>query len=256
MTSTSWGRLPGYAAAGILAVALAACDGGDVSVVDEGEQGEELQAFLEAPPKSATSGAHRQNDPHAELSADKLAQVALQHLDEARPQLAMETLNSALARFPGDTMLLGLRASLFLQQQQTSLALADLNRAVEINPHDPILLTNRAQALRQFDRQDDAIRDLDSAIELDPGFIAAHFNRGSLHFEAEQYDLALADFNRCIELQPDVPAPYFNRASTWEAIGKRDKAISDLERFLSLKPEESWARVARDLLTQWDPDQS
>ena len=53
-----------------------------------------------------------------------------------------------------------------------------------------------------------------------------------------------------------MPAPYFNRASTWEALGKRDEAISDLERFLSLKPEESWAQVARDLLTQWDPDQS
>ena len=256
MTSTSWKRLPGYAAAGILAVALISCDSDNVTVVEEGEQGEELKAFLEAPPKSSSSGAHRQNDPHAELSADKLAQVALQHLDESRPQLAMEALNSALGRFPGNAMLLSLRASLLLQQQQTSLALADLNRAVEINPHDPILLTNRAQALRQFDRNDDAIRDLDSAIELDPDFIGAHFNRGSLRFEAEQYDLALADFNRCIELQPDVPAPYFNRASTWEALGKRDKAISDLERFLSLKPEESWAQVARDLLTQWDPDQS
>lgn len=256
MTSTSRKRLPGYAAAGILAVALVACDSDNVAVVDEDEQSEELKTFLEAPPKSSGSGAHRQNDPHAELSADKLAQVALQHLDESRPELAMETLNSALAKYPRNAMLLSLRASLFLQQQQPSLALADLNRAVEINPQDPILLTNRAQALRQFGRKDDARRDLDRAIELDPGFIAAHFNRGSLHFEAGQYDLALADFNRCIELQPDVPAPYFNRASTWEALGKRDQAISDLERFLSLKPEPTWAQVARDLLTQWDSNQS
>jgi len=256
VTSTSWKRLPRYAAVAILAVALAACDSDNVAVVDKGEQSGKLKAFLEAPPKASSSGAHKQNDPHAKLDAERLAQVALQHLDESRPELAIETLNSAIGKFPASAMLLSLRASLFLQQQQTSLALADLNRAVEINPHDPILLTNRAQALRQFGRNDDARRDLDSALELDPGFIGALFNRGSLHFEAEQYDLALADFNRCIELQPEVPAPYFNRASTWEALGKRDEAISDLEHFLSLQPEASWAQVARDLLTQWNPGQS
>ncbi len=243
-------------AAGMLALALGACDSGNVSVVEEGEQSEELKAFLEQPATPVTSGAHRQSDPHANLSPDKMAQVALQHLDEGRGQLAVETLNEAIGKYPDNYVLLSIRASVFLQQQQASLALADLNRAIEINPHDAILLTNRAQAYRQFDRADDARRDLDGAIEIDPNSVAAYFNRGSLLFEAEQYDLALADFNRCIELEPGVPAAYFNRASTYEALGQRDEAIGDLEHFLSLDPEESWARVARDMLKQWDPDLS
>ena len=242
--------------AGTLAIALVACDSDKVSTVEEVEPSEELKAFLESPPRTNVSGAHKQSDPHASLSADKMAQVALQHLDEGRAELAVETLNEAIGKYPQDVMLLSIRASVFLQQQQSSLALADLNRAIEINPHDAVLLVNRAQAYRSFGRNEEARRDLDGAIEIDPNSVAAYFNRGSLLFEAEKYDLALADFNRCVELGPAVPAAYFNRASTYEALGQRDKAIGDLEHFLTLNPEESWAQVARDMLKQWDPDLS
>lgn len=239
-----------------LLVSASACDSGNVAEVEQGQQSEELTTFLESPPKTVVSGAHKQADPHASLSAEKLLQVALQHLDEGRTELALETLNQAIGKYPGDGMLLSVRASIFLQQQQASLALADLNRAIELNPHDAILLTNRAQAYRQFGRGDEALRDLEGAIEIDPGSVAAHFNRGSMFFEQEKYDLALEDFNRCIELQPNVPAAWFNRASTHEALGRRAEAIGDLQRFLELEPDENWARVARDLLAQWDPEQS
>ncbi len=245
-----------WVTAGMLALVLGGCDNDKVSVVEEGEQSEDLKAFLESPPRTNVSGAHRQSDPHASLSADKMAQVALQHFDEGRPELAVETLNEAIGKYPDDVMLLSIRASMFLQQQQSSLALADLNRAIELNPHDAVLLINRAQAYRQFGRNDEARRDLDGAIEIAPNSVAAYFNRGSLLFEAEKYDLALADFNRCVELEPAVPAAYFNRASTYEALGQRDKAIGDLEHFLTLNPEESWAEMARDMLKQWDPDLS
>lgn len=256
MNSGKFRHRIGWLTAGMLAIALGACDSDKVSVVEKVDQSDELKAFLESPPRTNVSGAHKQSDPHAGLSAEKMGQVALQHLDEGRAELAVATLNEAIGRYPGDVMLLSIRASMFLQRQQSSLALADLNRAIEINPHDAILLINRAQAYRQFGRDDEARRDLDGAIEIDPNSVAAHFNRGSLFFEAEKYDLALADFDRCVELEPAVPAAYFNRASTYEALGQRDKAIGDLEHFLTLKPEESWAQIARDMLKQWDPDLS
>lgn len=242
----------GQLAAGMLALGLYA--GSCAAASENDEPSEAMKSFLEAP---SQSGAHgQQSDPHANLGPQKMAQVALQHLDESREQMAFETLNAAIVKYPGDAMLLSIRASLFLQKQRTSLALADLNQAVELNPHDPILLTNRAQALRQFGRNEDALRDLDSALELDPRFVAAYFNRGSVNFEAEKYALALVDFNRCIELEPAVPAAYFNRASTYEAMGERQRAIDDLKHFLTLQPEESWAQIARDMLRQWDPDLS
>lgn len=249
--------LPGWFRAGMLTLGLVACAVGAHSLAQETRTSQDMKAFLEAPKSQTTNaGAHRQRDPHANLSAEKMAQVALQHLDESRPQLAFETLNSAIGKYPENAMLLSLRASLFLQNQQTSLALADFNRAIALNPHDPVLLTNRAQALRQFGRDDDARDDLDKAIKLEPGFFAAHFNRGSLHYEAARFDLALDDFSRCVELEPDVPAAYFNRASTFDALGERERAISDLQHFLTLRPEASWAQMAKDMLKQWQADLS
>lgn len=253
MRLTATARVSGWLAAGLFSLGL-----GTVSMAQETEPSEVMKAFIDAPKQqNANAGAHGQkNDPHVNLSAQKMAQVALQHLDESRQQLAFETLNSAIGKYPGNAMLLSLRASLFLQNQQTSLALADLNRAIDLNPHDPVLYTNRAQALRQFGRNDDARQDLDEAIKLEPDFVAAHFNRGSLYYEDAKFDLALADFNRCVELEPDVPAGYFNRASTFDALGERDRAISDLQYFLTLKPEASWAQIAKDMLRQWGTGQS
>ena len=243
--------------AGVCTLALTPLSGIFAAAPDN-EPSEVMQEFLQGSGGDPTdkAGAHRQSDPHAGLGAEKMAQVALQHLDDSRPQMAFETLNAAIGRYPDDAMLLSIRASLFLQTQQTSLALADLNRALAINPHDPVLLTNRAQALRQFGRRDDALRDLDQAIKLDPDFVAAYFNRGSLNYEAARFDLALIDFNRCVELEPKAPAAYFNRASTLDALGERERAIGDLRHFLTLAAESSWQQVARDMLQQWDSGQS
>ncbi len=248
-------------AAGTLAIAVSACDSDTVAEVeDDAGQSQQMQAFLEDPPRSdlrtQTGGAHKSGDPHAKLDVDQLARVALQHLDESRPQLAIETLNEALLRFPRNAMLLSLRASVHMQTGQTSLALSDLNQAIDANPHDPILLTNRAQALRQFGRGEDARKDLDGAIELDDRFVAAYFNRGSLSFEAEDYVAALADFDRCIEIEPKVAAAWFNRASTHEAMGNRELAIQDLEHFLSLETEAGWVEMAQELLNQWQESHS
>jgi tetratricopeptide (TPR) repeat protein len=240
------------AAVPLLFVAL---QSGPASTLRASEPSEVMKQFLESSPPAA-AGAHRQNDPHAGLSAEKMAQVALAHLDESRTQLAFETLKAAIGRYPENAMLLSIRASLLLQSQRTSEALADLNRALEINPHDPVLFTNRAQALRQFGRREDAMRDLDQALRLDPDFVAAHFNRGSLNFEAARFDQALADFDRCIELAPDAPAGYFNRAATLDALGERQRAITDLRHFLTLPAEQSWQEIAHDMLQQWDNEQS
>jgi tetratricopeptide (TPR) repeat protein len=227
------------AAAGILAAALQGCDSSDVAVVEK-----DAATSLDIPEQQElsvqTGGAHKSGDPHAKLDPEQLATVALQHLDESRTGLALQTLDEALARFPDHAMLLSLRASIHFQNGQTSLALTDLN----------------AQALRQFGRDQDARRDLDGAIEIDDRFVAAYFNRGSLSFEAGDYAAALADFDRCIEIEPAVAAAWFNRASTHEAMGKRELAIADLEHFLSLDLEDNWKQMGRDLLAQWQESHS
>lgn len=200
---------------------------------------------------SSRKGPHASGDPHASLTPDKHAQVALQHLAEGRPDEAMNTLNQAIGKFPQSASLHGVRGSVLLEQGQSAAALADLNKAVQLDPHNPVYLTNRAQAYRSFDRTDEAMADLDSAIELDTSFIAARFNRGSLAFKAGKYPQALQDFDACIAADPQSAAPYFNRASVHEAMGNRTRAIADLKHFLKIATSDEWKDVAEKLLQQW-----
>ncbi len=244
-------------AATLVAASLFACDttepGGKVGMETQAESDAAVEPVKDSRSDLKRSGPHGGgHDPHANLTPEKHAQVALQHLEEGRPALAMETLDMAIEGYPDSAALRGVRGSLLLQEGRSAAALADLNKAVELDPHNPMVLTNRAQAYRNFDRIDEAMADLDSAIELDSGFMAARFNRGSLAFEAGKYARALADFDACVAADPESAAPYFNRASVHDAMGNRELAIADLKRFLEIAPSEEWKDTARGLLQQWE----
>ncbi len=239
----------------IFAMGLVACDKGfDNPTIDSANEESNTSQWQPAKPTTAArKGAHgSRHDPHSNLSADKYAQVAIQHRMENRPALAMETLEQALEKYPDSAALYGIRGSLYLEQGSSAAALADLNKAVELDPHDAGFLTNRAQAYRRFDRSQEAMADLDSAIELDKNFIAARFNRGSLHFNAGNYSQALADFDACIVAEPKAAAPYFNRASVHEALGNRKLAINDINHFLEITTSDKWKEAARALLKKWN----
>lgn len=202
--------------------------------------------------RAIEAGAHgKSHDPHQNLSAEKYAQVALQHLVEGRNVLAVDTLVQAVEKYPQSDFLYGVRGSMHLQLGNTSLALADLNKAIDLNPHDPSYFTNRAQTLRKFGRMGEAMTDLESALKLDGTFVAALFNRGSLYFNQGKFDLALADFDGCIGAEPKAAAAYFNRASVHEALGHRDKAVADMQQFIVLANSGEAKDAATKVLEQW-----
>ncbi|MDJ0806793.1 MAG: tetratricopeptide repeat protein [Gammaproteobacteria bacterium] len=190
-------------------------------------------------------------NPHAKLEPEQLITVALQHMQEGRPNEALHELDRGIVQFKTHAELFAVRGSIYLQMGRLSDALRDLESSLTIHPDDPKTLTNRAQAYRQFGRIEEALQDLNKALTLDPDLIPAHFNRGSIYYSSSEFDKALVDFEQCIALDPHAPAPYFNRASTYDALGKRDAAIKDLERFLELVEVDEWKKVANDLLKQW-----
>lgn len=196
-------------------------------------------------------GPHGGYDPHAALSPDKLVQVALQHLAEGRERQALETLDEAIARFPSEASLLGVRGSVLLERGDVSAALSDLEAAVALQPDNPVSLINRAQTYRQFGRIAEALSDLDRAIDLAPDNVAARFNRGAIRFSSGDHAGALEDFDRCIALEPHAPAPYFNRAAARDALGDRSAAIVDLQRFMELADNKEWKQTAQKLLDTW-----
>ncbi len=180
-----------------------------------------------------------------------MAKVALQHLDEGRPSLAMETLDSAIQRYGNDADLRGIRGSLLLQRGELGAALADVDKAVALKPGDPLHLTNRAQIYRAFKRDEEALADLNKALEISPDLISARYNRGSLAYTRGDLETAMQDFEHCIALDPHMAPPYFNRAAVYDAMGERELAISDIERFIQIAPSEDWKKVAEEVLAEW-----
>ncbi len=219
----------------------------------------EMQSFSSTlkgetpPPKTPVrpQGPHSKVNPHYKLTPEKHVQVALQHLAEGRPVEAMKALDMAIALYPDNYQLRGVRASLYLQHKKYAKALADLEVALKSRPDDPLLLVNRAQAYRGFRRDREALEDLDHAIRVKPDFIGALFNRGALHFEKKRYKEALADFEKVAELDPHLPAARFNIAVTYESLGDRKRAMKELEDFLKVTKHKGWIAIARKQLNNW-----
>lgn len=235
-------------AIGLVAVGAVGCD-------QEAGPGDEAAAPVD-PAATFRPGPHSAGDPHANLSPDSLAKVALQHLHEGRIALAMETLTVAIGRYPDDAELHGIRGSVLLEQGDVGAALTDIDAAVRLAPNNPLHLTNRAQVYRSFKRDEDAWQDLNRAIEIDPDLVSARFNRGSLAYSMGDLDTAISDFDHCIALDPHMAPPYFNRAAVYDAMGERALAVADLNRFVEIAPTEEWKGVALELLEEWQQDES
>ena len=194
---------------------------------------------------------HVNSSPHVGLPADKLAKVALQHFDEGRYSLAMQTMDDAIARFPNDDQLRSVRASFLLQEQKISAALTDIEKAISINPDKAEYYLNRFIMYHHFKRDKEGLADLNKAIELDNDFLAAYFNRGGLYFTQGEFEKALEDFQTCVAISPHTSSCYFNRSAVYNELGKTAKAIKDMQHFLELNQQESWKKTAEELLANW-----
>lgn len=198
---------------------------------------------------------HGSYDPHAALDGGRMIKVALQHYQEGREQLAMQTLAEAIQKFPNDAKSYAVRASFLLQENNITDALRDLEQAAKLAPDDAEVRVNRAQAYRAFGRERDAMNDLDHAVSVAPDLVSARFNRGVMFFAKNELDKALGDFEHCIAVDPHAAAPYYNRASVLKAMGKDAAAVADLEHFIQLSDNSEWKKSAQTLLDSWQlPD--
>lgn len=192
------------------------------------------------------------SDPHMALGPDQHVRVALQHRSEGRIAEALVVLDQAVAKYPENAQLYGVRSDIRRHNRDLSGALADMEKAVRLDPEDALYLVGRSQLYLRFERLKEAEADLSRAIELKPELVAARFNRGTLYAHNGDYDKALVDLNACIAADPHLPAPYFNRGSVNYNMGRKEEAVADIERFIELAAgNESWVSSAKDLLKVW-----
>ncbi len=212
---------------------------------------EEAETIPDTNTPDLPQGPHGQHDPHKALDAEALIRVALQHHQEGRTGLAIQTLNDAINRYSDSASLHAVRGSIYLERGEFTRALADFEAGVKLDPNNAELLVNRAQAYRQFGRVEQAMSDLNKAIQLEPDLVAARFNRGAMLYSLSDFSGAFKDFDHCIAIDPHNAAPYFNRASAQEAMGNYSKAIADMQRFIELTDDEEWKQSAQELLESW-----
>ena len=171
--------------------------------------------------------------------------TGLNYIFEKDYTKAAEYLTFALPNEPSNyidtSMILSVRGSIYLENEDYEKALYDFNKAITLNPNDPFIYTVRGSVY--FYQQDykKAIENQSKALELDPNNDDAYYNRGNTYLRTNEWDKAAADFSKIIELnKPDTKCLYCAykfRAEAYYKLNNIDQAIADYEHALTINSE-------------------
>lgn len=165
---------------------------------------------------------------------------ALVALEADRHELALQQLDSALARDPQWGPAYLLRTRVLMDKGDSEAAVAGLARAVEALPRNEALRRGYASLLVSVNRQADAQRQFQILVEQNPKDADALFVLGLLAAEAGQYDEAVAYYQKVLDLGGlRVSDVYFELGKVEEQRKNYSKArdwyarVSSDERYLS-----------------------
>ncbi|MDR2446542.1 MAG: tetratricopeptide repeat protein [Treponema sp.] len=155
---------------------------------------------------------------------------------------AIEVFDTALSEYPDSFTVLGIRASTYLQKEETEKALADYIRMIALNPRNPDGWNSRGCLYLDLGEYDKAIADFTQCIPLSPpGYGTYWSNRGIAYYEKGDLDAALADLTTSIECWADPECSnwaLFHRGLVWEKKGELDKALEDFTLASTYEPSD------------------
>ena len=124
-----------------------------------------------------------------------------------------------------------------LEQDRPEEALQEFQAALEMEPNRHVLYGLLGTAAAAAGRRDAAIRHYRRALELAPGEAAHHNNLGTLLVEEGQLDEALVQFQQAAQLDPDRAATYhFNRGAALLNAGHPGEALAPLREAVRRDP--------------------
>jgi tetratricopeptide (TPR) repeat protein len=154
---------------------------------------------------------------------------ALQNLN--RLDEALEALNQAIKRAPGQAVLYRARAQLHRLRSEDGDALNDLDRAIEQSTSDdPALAVDRLERgliLQQSCRYPEALSEYDRAIALQPGRPDVHRARAAVLVQMKRFAAAIRSFDNCLERGTPTAALYEARGLALAYNGSYGRAIAD-----------------------------
>jgi tetratricopeptide (TPR) repeat protein len=139
----------------------------------------------------------------------------------------------------------GLRALIYLNQDETDKALTDLNAGIEADPSLPSLYLQRGRIYANQNRLQDAVTDFGKVIELAPSVPDGYALRAAVNAQLQNYEAALTDYNQLIIMTPNDPTPYTARARVYLQQKKYEPALADLNDALRLSPTTSGLYLLR-----------
>lgn len=178
------------------------------------------------------------------------AEAAIERKDLAT---AMQNVNAALGKEPGNGDALCQKARVYYYQEKYKEAIDFATKAISASPSNSLAYNIRGtskKALRVS--PNDVLADLNKSIELDPKNYKAVFNRGLLYWDVGRLEKALSDMNRAIELAPNIAEYYYNRGTLYKFQKNYDKAKADYTKAIELDPKHdiAYANRAEVLLEQ------
>jgi tetratricopeptide (TPR) repeat protein len=162
-----------------------------------------------------------------------LGLIFLQRGDHAS---AVEQLDAALARDPGNGVALNNRGIALKGLKRFDDALVSCDRALAVQPDYAGAIANRASILQLLRRFDDALASYDRLVALEPQSMAAHANRGDVLCELKRFEEALASCERALALRADIAEVHANHGNALFGLKRYGEALASYDRALALRP--------------------
>ncbi len=154
-------------------------------------------------------------------------------------QAALNDLNEAATREPGNIGVLLLRATVFQELKQPEKALADVEQALKLKPDLPVAMRIRASILAGSGQFGAAIEELEKLGRADPKDVQIGLQLALLYSAEKRFGKAIAKFTEVIAADPTNQSAWQGRADALLSVGRQAEAVADYEQCLKLDPKDS-----------------
>ena len=145
--------------------------------------------------------------------------------------------NGKLQQTSNDPELIGLLASVYIENQQLDEGIAAYQKALELAPTDTGLRLNLITALRNAEKYEDAAAAYESLSEQQPDDFGIYRELGKLYLQLDNEDKARATYQRMLARDPDNASTHLILAEIYANHEWVDDAVASYQSALSLAPD-------------------
>ena len=145
--------------------------------------------------------------------------------------------NGKLQQTSNDPELIGLLASVYIENQQLDEGIAAYQKALELAPTDAGLRLNLITALRNAEKYEEAAAAYESLSEQQPDDFGIYRELGELYLQLDSEDKARATYQRMLNRDPDNASTHLILAEIYANHEWGDDAVASYQSALSLAPD-------------------